>query len=323
MIMKKQPQLANPFLSASSLLSSLLSTKLLNMRCLSLALIVVLSVQQSSGFVVGDRRSTTREATVLFNNFWKNVLGGAFENDTSLSRTNKREGAIDEGLMEDSNFDKRGDQYLTPTQEAWRQKMDRSSSVSADQIVGIIIDLNLFLTGVPNKDPSNDLFGSKTSISTRDREIGQEVPVKPTITGIELQFLENFECRFNSPDSTGFFSSNADAGEWKLSDDGKQIRFRIMVSGYTRTVQTKGTIQKVFWSQEEERTTQTSTVYSIPEGWLYFDANVSRGKSSVAFDSGMLRVEQSQGLLGVATKMVPCGKFTAQLTSNAAVTEKS
>lgn len=302
------------------MLRSLISTKLFKISVLSFAL-VVLSVQRTGGFVVGDKRSTRSEVTVLYNNFWKNVLGGAFENDTSLSRTNKRKGSIDEGLMDDNNFDKRGDQYLTPTQEAWRKKM--SSSVSVEQIVGTLVDLNLFLTGVPNKDPSNDLFGSKTSISTRDREIGQEVPTKPTITGIQVQFLENFECRLTCPDSTGFFSNNADAGEWKLSDDGKQIRFRIMVSGYTRTVQTKGTIQKVFWSQEEEKTTQTSTVYSIPEGWLYFDANISRGKSSIAFDSGILRVEQSQGLLGIASKMVPCGKFTAQVTTNAAVTEKT
>jgi hypothetical protein len=313
--------LFKPFsLFVSIMLRSLISTKLFKISVLSFAL-VVLSVQRTGGFVVGDKRSTRSEVTVLYNNFWKNVLGGAFENDTSLSRTNKRKGSIDEGLMDDNNFDKRGDQYLTPTQEAWRKKM--SSSVSVEQIVGTLVDLNLFLTGVPNKDPSNDLFGSKTSISTRDREIGQEVPTKPTITGIQVQFLENFECRLTCPDSTGFFSNNADAGEWKLSDDGKQIRFRIMVSGYTRTVQTKGTIQKVFWSQEEEKTTQTSTVYSIPEGWLYFDANISRGKSSIAFDSGILRVEQSQGLLGIASKMVPCGKFTAQVTTNAAVTEKT
>ena len=33
-------------------------------------------------------------------------------------------------------------------------------------------ELSLYLTGVPDRDPSNDLYGSKTNVSVRDRQLG-------------------------------------------------------------------------------------------------------------------------------------------------------
>lgn len=44
------------------------------------------------------------------------------------------------------------------------------------------------------------------------------------------------------------------------------------VVGYSRTVQTKGSITKVFWTKEDEKTTETLSTYSIPTGfiWSYY-----------------------------------------------------
>jgi len=54
-----------------------------------------------------------------------------------------------------------------------------------------------------------------------------------------------------------------------LSADGKMLRIGIPIWGYQCTVTTMGTIQRVFWSGKEPSTTQTSSTYSIPEGFVY------------------------------------------------------
>jgi hypothetical protein len=109
-------------------------------------------------------------------------------------------------------------------------------------------------------------------------------------------------------------------GQWKLSDDGKVLRFSLDQVGFTRTAVTKGTIQNVAWTNEEERTTETSTTYTIPPGFVYGDVPVTPAKGrpglvgssfNVAGD-GVLRVEQESGLFGISSKMVACGKFQAK-----------
>ena len=86
--------------------------------------------------------------------------------------------------------------------------------------------------------------------------------------------------------------------------------------GYVRTVQTKGSIQKVFWTDEEEKNIQTSTTYSIPAGMVYGDIRVNLGRKPGTFDvekEGALRVETSTGVFGIGTQLVACGKFVTAL----------
>ena len=84
--------------------------------------------------------------------------------------------------------------------------------------------------------------------------------------------------------------------------------------GYTRTVQTKGSIQNVYWTNEEEKTVQTSSTYSIAPGWVYGDIDISLGRQPGTFDlgNGILRIEKESGLFGISSKMMVCGKFNAR-----------
>jgi hypothetical protein len=301
-------------------------------------------------------------------NFLQGVLESAFANDKQLlSQNNKRVGMLDEALDEDDTVIVKPQQsaQLTATQRAWRQSMTVSSSkVQSSDLVGSTINVDLYLAGVPNKDPSNDLYGGKTNISARDRSVGQVLPSSPTISNIQIQFEPNQKCAVStvttslpatqddinkdpavvaaveksSPTNAAVnnFVNTQIQGDWKLSDDGNQIRFRFQVYGFQRTVQTKGTIQKIYWSQENESITETSTLYTIPEGWLYLETDLSRknngnvqwtntnvmnrspaaAAATSSSSSGIVKVEQAMGFLGIASRMIPCGKFIVVATSS-------
>jgi hypothetical protein len=248
-------------------------------------------------------------------NFFKEAFDRAFENDRNLA-SDKRKG----------QYDAPGEEYddpspnsgtLTETQKAFRQKMrlddpssgKSSSGVTPQMLAGTVWELDLYLAGVPERDPSNDLYGSRVNISSRDKETGLALPSAPSTT-LTIELCEDGACRA----STSSFTSGKKDGEWKLSDDGKVLRFSIDTVGYTRRVETKGSIQKIYWTDEAEKTVQTSTTYSIPPGFVYGDVPVMVGRKIGTFDvggAGVLRLEQSSGLFGIASRMVACGKFVA------------
>uniref|UniRef100_A0A7R9ZJ61 Plastid lipid-associated protein/fibrillin conserved domain-containing protein n=1 Tax=Craspedostauros australis TaxID=1486917 RepID=A0A7R9ZJ61_9STRA len=250
-------------------------------------------------------RHVHRSRVVRYN-FFKDMIDGAFANDRNLPKD-----------LGEAQYDKPGEEFLeneaatlTATQQLWRQTQ-RNDGISPAMIAGTTVDASVFLSGVPSKDPSNDLYGNKVNISSRDKATGLAVPEQPTAT-FRVEFLENGDCQASASE----FTSGKKVGEWKLSDDGKSLRFSIDVLGYTRTVQTTGSIQKIYWSNEDEKTTQTSSSYSIPPGWVYGDISVDVGKRPGLLDfgsSGVLRIEKSMGLLGAASKMVACGKFSVAL----------
>jgi hypothetical protein len=242
-------------------------------------------------------------------NFFKKALDNAFTNDRNLSN-DKSKGQYDAPGEE---FDEPNPNVgtLTETQKKWRDsQLLRKDGISEQMIVGTSWTLDLFLAGVPDKDPSNDLYGSKINISSRDRQTGLALPEQPSAT-LTIEFLEDGQCTA----SESSFTSGVDNGEWKLSEDGKILRFSMNTLGYTRTVETKGSIQKIYWTDEEEKTIQTTTTYQIPPGFVYGDIQVTPGRQPGTFtvgDSGILRVEQSSGLFGIASRMIACGKFVAK-----------
>jgi len=216
---------------------------------------------------------------------------------------------------DDTAETRRRNQQLTETQQKWRQM----NSQAVTTLAGQSFDFNFFLTGVPNKDPSNDLFGAKVNISSRDRQVGQTVPEAPTLSNIRVTFLEQEKCVCETESS---FTSRDSSGDWKLSEDGRQIRFRIPVTGFTRTVETRGSIQSVAWSNQPDQTTRASTIYSIPPGWMYGEAQVTNSggglqnkNNKIVWDQGVLKIEQATGMLGAGSRMAPCGKFQVQMVS--------
>jgi hypothetical protein len=250
------------------------------------------------------RHHSTRDAiSTRRYGFFKDMLDKAFQNDDSLSLNDKRKGQLDSSDDMDSDVAFVRRQPLTRTQEKWRQMNAPEANMEGKSFI-----LDFYLAGVPNKDPSNDLFGSRVNISARDKSLGISIPEKPTVPGIRLNFLPDKKCFCETQSAF----TEADEGDWILSDDKRQIRFRMKVIGYTRTVETKGSIQSVYWSNEPSKERQSSTVYSIPSGWLYGEASISaNNKGNVQLQNGVLKIEQETGLLGASTKMVPCGKFTA------------
>lgn len=235
------------------------------------------------------------------------MLGEAFSNDGGLSQ-DKSKGQYD-APGEEFEGNSARNAGLTETQKKWRQTQI-VNDVMPQMIEKTSWKVDVFLSGVPEKDPSNDLYASKVNISSRDKATGLALPNEASAS-LSIQFLENGICRASESD----FTSGKKDGEWKLSEDGKVLRFSLDAIGYTRTVQTKGSIQKVYWSGEDEVTSQTSSTYSIPPGWVYADIRVVTGRQTGTFDfdaDGVLRIEKSMGLLGAASKLVPCGKFAAR-----------
>lgn len=236
------------------------------------------------------------------------MIGKAFENDGGLS-TDKTKGQYDAPGEEFT--DSTAATELTETQKKWRETQ-LGNDVTPQMVSGSTCQINLFLSGVPERDPSNDLYGSKVNISSRDRDTGLALP-ETASASLALVFLENGVCRAAQSD----FTAGEVDGEWKLSDDGKVLRFSLDTLGYTRTVETKGSIQKIYWTDEDEKSIQTQSSYSIPPGFVYGDIEVTAGKNPGTFEfgeSGVLRLEKSSGLFGVSSKLMACGKFQMRKT---------
>mmetsp|Transcript_20724 Transcript_20724/g.26757 ORF Transcript_20724/g.26757 Transcript_20724/m.26757 type:complete len:284 (-) Transcript_20724:192-1043(-) len=252
-----------------------------------------------------DRLSITRRF------FFKNILDKAFQNDDSLSQNDKVTGQL-EGPDEPEPVSR---SQLTETQIRWREMDSKAADLS-----GKSFDFDFYLTGIPDKDPSSDLFGAKVNISARDRKVGQTIPEKPTVTDIRVSFLKDNKC---ACETDSVFTKKGPDGDWKLSDDGRQIRFRIQVNSFTRTVETRGSIQSVFWSGEPDQVSRTATVYSVPEGWMYGEAEVTGGSAgSVSWQNTVLKIDQPTGLFRAGTTMVPCGIFVAKLVYDDVMVEK-
>ena len=255
-------------------------------------------------------RTMKRPLMLLSMNFFQELLQNAFDNDNQLSKDTSKGQLEGPGDNDNDNQNNNIANILTETQRRWREQQQKSLIVTADSVEHTTWTLDLFLSGVPSKDPSNDLYGSKTTISTRDRKINMELPPEPSVS-LELTLLPAGVCMVSeSP-----FTLGTTPGQWKLSEDGKQLRFSMNVLGYSRTIQTKGSITKVYWSDQNEVNTSTCTTYNIPPGWLYGDINIAPGLNSdtvVLKGDGILRVEQSIGWLGAASKMVPCGRVSSR-----------
>jgi hypothetical protein len=266
--------------------------------------------------------------------FFRDMLDRAFENDSSLSRTDKRTGQIDKALTDDDGGGGVGRGRPTETQERWRKAMGDKTSPAPLSVASTSATMDFYLSGVPSKDPSNDLYGSKVNISSRDRRVGLALPDQPTVPSVTISFLEDGTCRCLSDTP---FTSASTAGEWRVASPSiggpaatttNEVRFRIPVTGYTRTIETRGTIQKVYWSKNDEgdRVLETSTTYTIDPGWIYGEATISSAKggagggekAAVRWSEGVLKVERATGLLGAATRMVPCGKFVVRSVSGSA-----
>mmetsp|Transcript_64671 Transcript_64671/g.75890 ORF Transcript_64671/g.75890 Transcript_64671/m.75890 type:complete len:335 (+) Transcript_64671:181-1185(+) len=261
-------------------------------------------------------------ATSLRMGFFQDIFNDAFANDSNLSSDDLGidDGNILDDIIKENNAGKTEMQkkFLEATAKQERRARagmsKKGAPVQAEALVGTKWNLDLFLVGANGKDPSSDLYGSRTNISTRDRSlaVGQSSPVEPTVS-VEIMLDTDGICRVDEGD----FTSGLE-GQWKIDlNDGNNIRFSLDVLGYRRTVQTMGTISKVFWSEEDEASSKVSTLYEIPPGLIYADSSVSYGSRPGVFvmdeKNAILKIEKKEGLLGVRSSMVPIGKFAATM----------
>ena len=281
------------------------------------------------------------KTTTLKMGFFDDLLKDAFANDSNLSKDGVS-GAIDGGEEEFFNINVNAEK--TEVQKKWlesqlkqplptQQRQGQVSSASTVKGAPLSTDLlkntcwclSLYLTGVPDRDPSSDLYGSRTNVSVRDRRLGLGANLPKDATGsVAVKLLADGVVQIDECAIEQDICPSDIPGQWLLSDDGRTLRIGIPIRGFKRTVTTKGTIQKIYWSSQEESTTQTSTTYSIPEGMIYGDINVGYGTAGKLammeekgetgmLPGGLLRVEKKVGVLGASSKMVPCGRFGGEL----------
>ena len=276
-------------------------------------------------------------STSLQMNFFKDLIGSAFENDPNLSSDksqNQLEGPNDDFQVVSSNLKTDVQKKWLESQAARPRVADtgRGAPMNPDLLPNTTWKLSLYLTGIPNFDPSNSLYGSKVNISTRrDSNMAKEgfaigadvLPDEPSVE-VQMTLLAGGKCQVEE----GAFTTSA-MGEWQLSEDGRRIRFSIECTGYQRTVTTKGTIQNVYWSDREEAERKSSATYEIKPGTIFGEARVAygakpglyaigqdEGNTSSDAPGGLLQVEEAQGIFGVSSKLTACGKFAAEMIVN-------
>jgi hypothetical protein len=284
-------------------------------------------------------RPHTTTLSKLQMGFFDDLLKDAFSNDPNLS-SDKVSGAIDAATSQDV-FN--ADSEKTEVQKRWLESQLAKGAVVSSNVKGaplsteLLADtqwlLSLYLTGVPDRDPTNDLYGSRSNVSLRDRRLGLGVNLPKESTGSvivrlladgSLSVVDSWFGETRDDNSIEQSICPTDIlGQWLLSEDGRTLRVGLPISGYRRTVTTKGTIQKIYWSSSEDSTMQTSTTYSIPEGMIYGDVNVGygtggvlamleeKGEGGMMMPGGLLRVEKRMGL--ASSKMVPCGRFCGRI----------
>jgi len=235
--------------------------------------------------------------------FFDKLLQDAFSNDASLS-TDKTQTQIEY----DGTPNRQTQTAQNSRQVDWLSGNSRGAPVNPVLLRDTRWKLSLYLAGAPDKDPSNDLYGRKTNMSGRDNLLpnGVECPQEATVEfGITLE--EEGVCRVEESAFT-----SGEGGTYEVSPDNQYLRFSLPATGFQRTVKTKGTITKAYWSEEDDKVTKTSTTYTIPNGFVYGDVKLGYGSpGEITIKDGILRFEKRVGLVG--SKMVICGRVEGKM----------
>jgi multidrug efflux pump subunit AcrA (membrane-fusion protein) len=137
-------------------------------------------------------------------------------------------------------------------------------------------------------------------------ELGVNCPEEPSVE-VDVELLDGGVCRIGESAFT-----TSEPGEYKVSPDNQYLRISIPSTGYQRIVKTTGSITKVFWSEEDEAVTKTSSTYSIPAGIVYAEVKMGYGlPGEIVMSDGVLRFEKRVGLVGY--KMVNCGRVEGRM----------
>lgn len=278
-------------------------------------------------------RNDQRFNSMLQMNFLKDIFRDAFENDKNLSPDRSKQQLESPNDIELDNIVLNNEK--TDVQKRFLSSLQNNTSnpsspekkkkfIGAPMNVNLLFNttwkISLYLTGIPNFDPTNSLYGSRVNISQRkDSTLAQaglaigadSLPENPSVelkvTLLPDGIVDVEESSFTIPTT----------GQWILSDDGRNVRFSFQVTGFQRTVTTKGTIQNVYWTDRENAERKSSAIYSIPAGTVYAETTIDYGSQPGMYVmgnndiQGVLKVEKSTGMFGVTSKLLACGMFSA------------
>lgn len=134
--------------------------------------------------------------------------------------------------------------------------------------------VELRLVGIPQKDPSNDLFGPRVKITDRERGLSaEEVSATVLLTGGDASVVDA---------SAPLFADDGGAGAYAIAKDGR-LSVRLACAGFTRTFTTTGSLQSVFGG---DSTSRTSSVYAVPEGPLLLTGSIETLSNGQRFVRG-------------------------------------
>lgn len=273
------------------------------------------------------RENSGYQNTRLRMNFLKDIFKDAFENDKNLSPDRSKQQLDNIDDFNDGAYGMLNQK--TEVQKRYLSLEKKSKFIGAPMNSDLLINtkwkLSLYLTGVPNFDPNNSLYGSRVNISQRKQSnlaqaglaIGADsLPENPTV---ELSITLLPEGLVDVEESSFTYPTQ---GNWLLSDDGRNIRFSLQVTGYQRTVTTKGTIQNVYWTDRDTAERKSSAIYSIPAGVIIAETSIDYGSQPGIYVmgkggiQGVLKVERAMGMFGVTSKLFACGMFSAEMITD-------
>ena len=158
--------------------------------------------------------------------------------------------------------------------------------------------VELRLVGVPQRDPSNDLFGPRMRITDDERGLSaQEVVCTVRLAGGAATVTDADAPLFTD-----------EAGKYRC--EAGVLKVRLFSAGFTRTFTTTGSLQSIYGG---ESTSRTSSVYAIAPGPLLLtgDAETLPSTGETFVRKGKVFCLEKTGLFGSAEKVSPAGTFTA------------
>lgn len=177
------------------------------------------------GFQVSDTKLPNLNKLSPLHSFMDkltNALSNAFENDKSL-----------------------GDQ-INPGVSKKSDPIKMGRNVNLSFLINTSWNISLSFTGIPQKDPTSDLFASRPDS-------------RVAVSNIYITFKEDNLLQLEHHE----FLVQDVPGKWALDPDGITLALSLPAVGFERTVKTVGAITSIYGGND---TSQTSSTYFVPSG---------------------------------------------------------
>jgi len=201
-----------------------------------------------------------------------------------------------------------------------QKQFSTSGCISPSQLSPVTVSLSFYLTGIPEKDASSDLWQKQVKITGNeyDQQLRVAFPSEPQQSCLAV-LNDDFTVTVSIPDSLSSSSSDfippQTDGAWKLSFEGGRNLLRLGISqlGFSRVVRSGGTMESVYGGAGNSAMKSAS---SLPPGRIYADFEILFGGTPGTFEIKreaplpLVKCESASGLLKVVS-LVSCGRVEA------------